>query len=453
MCPRQLRVLFVDDDPLEGRILKANFGRRARVHADLVGSAEEALVALAREPYDSVITDLAMSGVDGIELVRRIRQSDPSLPTFLVTAHATVPRAVDGIRAGANDFLPKPVNTDALLALVERAVAERPVREEVSRRLASQSSYDIGRVIVGTHSRLDEVRQFAEQVAGVSSVRILITGESGTGKSVLARAIHDLSDSDGRFMEVNCAAIPANLLESELFGHEKGAFTDAKALKRGLIELAHEGTLLLDEIGALPLELQGKLLLFLESQEIRRVGGTHPIPITCRVVAATNEDLKERVRQREFRLDLLYRLDVASIEMPALREMAGVIPEIAARFVHDLSEDLKRPTPEIDADSFADLQDYSWPGNARELRNAIERALIFHGGGPLRIRPPAREPDGLTAGADAVALDHGLALEEVERRYIAATLAYDPDRQMEDTARLLGISRKTLWEKRRRYGL
>jgi DNA-binding NtrC family response regulator len=271
---------------------------------------------------------------------------------------------------------------------------------------------------------------------------------------MLARAIHELSGDTGPFVEVNCAALPAPLLETELFGHERGAFTDAKALKRGLIETADRGTIFLDEIGAMSLELQAKLLLFLGAREIRRVGGVHPIPVRARVITATNEDLLERVRARHFRHDLLYRLDVASIKMPPLRSMPSVIPQLAERFMRDLCAEFRRPIPRTAADSFAPLKEYSWPGNARELRNAVERALIFHEEEPFQVAAPRDAPDR-TDGAltsDDLTFEQGLTLEEVERRYITAALS-EARMELGELAQRLGISRKTLWEKRRRYGL
>jgi two-component system response regulator AtoC len=446
-----LRLLLVEDEPLEARLLKANLDRRGRVKVEVVSSAEEGLKRLEHERWDAILTDLALPGLDGIELVRRIREVDPTLPVILVTAYATLEKAVAGIRAGATEFLPKPVNVEALMALVERAVAERPLREELSALMGKRAGTAIEDAIVGAHPRLDEVRRFAHRIARVPTARVLITGESGTGKSILARAIHDLSGAGGRFVEVNCAALPADLLESELFGHEKGAFTDAKHLKRGLIELADQGTLFLNEIAAMPIELQAKLLLFLENQEIRRVGGTQWIGVAARIVAATNEDLQERVRERRFRPDLFYRLDVAAVEMPPLREMPSVIPELAARFVRDLCEQFRRPLPNLTERSFAALVSYPWPGNARELRNAVERALIFHDHGPLEVAAPSGSQSTPTRPGVMIGFD--LTLEEVEQRYLAATLEASPGRLLEEIAQGLGVSRKTLWEKRRRHGL
>jgi DNA-binding NtrC family response regulator len=340
-----------------------------------------------------------------------------------------------------------------LVALVGRSLAVRG--DQLEARAARQvRERSLAMEIVGVSPAFLEVKRVVEDVAGSEVASVLIQGESGSGKNVLARYLHARSRRRARpILEVSCAAIPDTLLESELFGHEKGAFTDAKALKRGLIEVADRGTLLLDEIGTLPLELQAKLLLFLESREIRRVGGSTPIRVRTRVIAATNDDLRRRVRERAFRQDLLYRLDVAAIEMPPLREMPGVIGELAERFVRQVAAELGRAAPQIAGPSLAALVAYPWPGNARELRNAVERALIFHAGGPLEIRPPAfvGDPDA-TDAASGVALPHGLTLDEVERRYLAAALEAN-GRDLADLAAQLGISRKTLWEKRRRYGL
>jgi DNA-binding NtrC family response regulator len=391
-----------------------------------------------------------MPGLGGIELVREIRAVDASLPVLILTAYASVEKAVEGIRAGATDFLTKPVNVDAVVALIERAVVERPVREAVRAILDHRSGGTASRHIVGSHPRLEEVRRFAARVATAETARVLITGESGTGKSLLARVIHDLSKATGRFVEVNCAALPAHLLESELFGHEKGAFTDARQMKRGLIEMAHRGTLLLDEIGALSPELQAKLLLFLERQSFRRLGSTTDVQVETRVIAATNDNLRERVRQRDFRLDLLYRLDVTSVEMPALRTMPSVIPELAGHFVKDICASFKRAPPTYDEESFVGFEQHTWPGNGRELRNVLERSVIFHEGGPLRVNTP---PADMIAHGSGFSAPLGIALDELERRYIDAMLQVHRTDDLAEVARILGIARKTLWEKRRKYGL
>jgi two-component system response regulator AtoC len=445
-----LRLMVVDDDLLLARLVKANLDRPGRVHADAVGSAEEAMECLAREPYDAVLSDLVMPGMGGMELVRRLREVDPAIPVLIMTAHASIEGAVDGIRAGAAHFLRKPVDAAEVLSLIERAVAERSAAAEAP-AADPPSGPSAADALFGSDPRLEQVRRMARRLAESPDSRLLITGESGTGKSLLARLVHDLSGAPGRFVEVNCAALPPLLLESELFGHEKGAFTDAQALKRGLIETAEGGTLFLDEIGAMPLELQAKLLLVLETREIRRVGGVHPIPVRTRVVAATNHDLRQAVAERTFRHDLLYRLDVVSVEMPPLREMPSAVVELAETFTRRICADQRRPVPPLTPASFARLAGYPWPGNARELRNAVERALVFYAGGPFEVLPPARplEPCGAAGG---ITLPPGLTLDEVERRYLHFTLERGAG-ELREIAEVLGISRKTLWEKRRRYGL
>jgi two-component system, NtrC family, response regulator AtoC len=454
MPTEPLNVLLVDDDPTTTTSLSAGLERVGSFRVRTVESGEEALEAFERSTWDAVATDLIMPGMDGIELVRRVRAQDPSIPLFLFTASASIRKAVEGIRAGATDFLPKPVDVEAFALLMENAVEERVAREEVARELLRRAGSEMEDLLVGHHALLGEVRGQAEKVARMPSVRALLTGESGTGKSLLAQAIHDRSGARGRFVSVNCAALPAQLLESELFGHERGAFTDARSLKRGLIEMAHGGTLFLDEIGAMPLELQGKLLLFLEEREIRRVGGTGAIPISAHIIAATNEDLRRRVEERAFRADLLYRLDVAAIELPPLRAMPEVIPELAARFTHEICEEARIPVPPLDERSFAGLEVYPWPGNVRELRNAVERALIFREPGPLRVRPPRpRSPGEGLAEGPSIRLPLDLPLAEVERSYVTEVLKTHGEMELQEVAGLLGISRKSLWEKRKRWGL
>jgi DNA-binding NtrC family response regulator len=448
-----LSLLVVDDDPLKADLLRRSLERTPGVTVEQAGSALEAATILTHRLFDAVLTDLVMPGMDGIDLVRRIRATDPGLPILILTGNATVERAVEGIRAGATDFLQYPVNPQALLSLIQRAVAERPVREEIADRRTTAARATGPDYLTGSHPRLEAIRAFSEQIAGVPFALLLITGESGTGKTHVARAIHERSGARGRFVQVNCAALTPQLLESELFGHERGAFTDARQLKRGLAEVAQNGTLLLDEIGAMPLDLQSKLLVFLDTQEIRRVGGVQSIPVRTRVIAATNEDLEARIAERTFREDVYYRLAVATIEMPSLRDLPTVIPELAAAFVRQVCASNQRAVPPLTAHSFEALQDYPWPGNARELRNAVERALIFHSAGPLVVQPPQlKARRDATLPLEGLVISRGLTLEEVDRRYMQDALEAN-QQQMTLTARQLGISRKSLWERRRRYGL
>jgi DNA-binding NtrC family response regulator len=462
-----MHILVVDDDEAERTSLGAALGAAAGVRVDAAASGPAALDRMAAHRYDGVITALAMEPMDGIELVRRIRRVQPLLPVLVLTADATMDRAFDAMRAGATDFLPKPVSAAAILDLVRRdsGRAHRPTDIAAAPAPTAARAFDdpttagaraepavagprAADFIAGTHLLLDGVRNFAERVARVPEARVLITGESGTGKSQLARAIHELAGGGGRFVEVNCATLPPSLIESELFGHEKGAFTDAKALKRGLVELAAGGTLFLDEIGALPIDMQTKLLVFLEARQIRRVGGNDPIPANARVIVATSEDLREAVRGGRFREDLLYRLDVASIRMPSLHAMPAVITELAVRFTQELAAQFRRTAPSLSDESLRRLREYVWPGNARELRNALERALIFHDDGLLDVYPP--EPAVSAPPADGLVLPRGLTLDEVERLYILDAMHHN-DGDLTSLAARLGISRKTLWEKRRRF--
>jgi two-component system, NtrC family, response regulator AtoC len=450
---QRMHILLVDDDDLERRVLASALKAEGGLRVDQVTSGPAALDRLTAVDYDAVVSDLVMRPMDGVELVRRIRRTDATRPVIVLTANATVDRAVEAMRAGATDFMPKPVDVRALLALLRHDVEQVPLREEVERARTQSSGNRASDFILGDHPLLDSVRLFAERVARVPDARVLITGESGTGKSYLARAIHALAGSPGRFVEVSCATLPPALMESELFGHEKGAFTDARTMKKGLVELASGGTLFLDEIGTLPLNMQTKLLVFLESRQIRRVGGSGPIASSARVIAATNDDLTAATAAGRFRSDLLYRLDVASIRMPALREMPAVLLQLAERFTEEAAAQFKRPAPPVAPDTAQRLQRYAWPGNARELRNAIERALIFHDGGDLRIEVPVAAPAAPAArGSDGVLLARGLTLEQVERAYLMDALAaHDVD--LTRLAYQLGISRKTLWDKRRRYAL
>ncbi|HET9948387.1 MAG TPA: sigma-54 dependent transcriptional regulator, partial [Longimicrobiales bacterium] len=296
-------------------------------------------------------------------------------------------------------------------------------------------------------------------IAAVPKVPALILGESGTGKNLVARAIHASSpESEHRFVEVNCAALPDTLLEAEIFGHEKGAFTDARRTKKGLAEVADGGTLFLDEIGTLAPALQAKLLTFLESRSFRRLGGTDDIHVNLRIIAATNANLDQDVAAGRFREDLFYRLNVARVRLPALREIRGDIGELARSFLAQAAESFGRPAPRLEPESIRRLEAYDWPGNARELRNVIERALIFSHGPTLNVEPfippvvAVPERDGARPPADRVVMPLGLTLDEAEKRYIEATLASVGGNVAEAAARL-GVTRKVLWARRKKLGL
>ena len=331
-----------------------------------------------------------------------------------------------------------------------RALEETPRRELLQE--AEQARYD-PQAILGSHELVQRVRDFVQEVSSVARAPILLMGESGTGKNLVARTIHGAGKgASRRFVEINCAAVPENLLEAELFGHEQGAFTDASRTKRGLAEVADKGTLFLDEIGAMPASFQSKLLGFLESRSFRRLGSTEEIEVDLRIIAATNSDLRQMVKDGSFREDLFYRLNVASHTLPPLRHIRSDIPLLSEHFVRKAASFFSMPVPELDADSLERLKEYDWPGNMRELRNVIERAMIFNHGSELDIPTPRPGPSPEEhLSRDGIHLPPGLSLEEVEKRYIEATMTVTD--QVSEAAESLGVTRKVLWARRKKYGI
>jgi DNA-binding NtrC family response regulator len=454
------KVYILDDDITYAKLLSANLGKTGRFRNEIFDSYQALQERRAEEPPDAVITDLVMPGLSGIEVARRLRQSDPHLPIFVLTAHADMASAIDALKAGATEYLTKPVNMDELTTLLTRALDEKPLREEVaSIQQVRQEEFSL-RAILGDHAQIDEVRQFVKAIADIPRPTVLLLGESGTGKNLVARTIHYSSPhSDGRFVEINCSALPSNLLEAELFGYQKGAFTDARESKRGLIEVADDGTLFLDEIGDLSLELQAKLLNFLESRRFRRLGGTEEIEVNQRVITATNQNLEELVRSGGFRADLYYRISVATHSLPPLRDVKSVLPLLAEHFREVFNGEFRKQVERISDDALAVLTAWDWPGNVRELRNVIERAMIFAKESELR---PEDLPDlgsieitartAATDTPDAFRVPKGLNLADAEKEYISKTLE-ECDGSIQRAAEVLGISRKNLWEKRKKYGL
>ena len=452
------KVYIVDDDLSFAKLLAANLGRAGEFRTEVFDSAEKIFDRCAEEPPDAVITDLVMPGLGGIDVTRQLRQSDPHLPIFVLTAHAEMETAIEGLKAGANEYLTKPVNIDELTTVLRRALDERPLREEVaSLQQVRKEEFSVG-AILGKHPRIEEVRQFVRRIAEIPRPTVLLLGESGTGKNLVARAIHYSSPhSTGRFVEVNCSALPSQLLESELFGYQKGAFTDARESKRGLIEVADGGTLFLDEIADLSPELQAKLLNFLESRRFRRVGGTEEIEVSQRLITATNHDLEEAIRDGRFRTDLYYRVSVATHTLPRLREVKEDIPLLAYHFREFFNREFRKEVSAISPEALEILERWDWPGNVRELRNVIERSMIFADGTALKPPdlPKLESPDIPTAvpeAGHAFKVPQGLTLADAEKEYILLTLAQCGG-NIQRAAEVLGISRKNLWEKRKKYGL
>jgi two-component system response regulator AtoC len=444
-------VFIIDDDPDQVALVTAQLERTRRFATKSFSRADTALEALAQEPPDAIVCDLVMPGLDGIAFTQRVREVHKTLPIIIATARGTEGDAERALQAGATDFVAKPIEPRSLVTRLTKSMEDVPAREFLAS--AVRAKFD-RHGIIGQHPLIQQVRDFVDNVASVPHVSALLLGESGTGKNMVARAIHAASQAASyRFVEINCAALPGNLLEAELFGFEKGAFTDAKQMKKGLVEVADGGTLFLDEIGSMPLDLQAKLLTFLEGRSFRRIGATREMTVNLRVIAATNVELAQEVARGAFREDLYYRLNVASQVLPPLRAIRSDIPEIARHFVKRAAEYFAKPLPTIDAPSLERLQRYDWPGNARELRNVVERSMIFSRGPVVQIG----ELSGpVTAAApvpaNVVAVPRGLTLDDVERLYIESTLK-ELGGNINAAARQLGISRKVLWQRRKRHGL
>ena len=454
------KLFVVDDDLMFAKLLAANLRNEGALNIELFPSAREALDRRTEEPPDAVITDLMMPDMDGIELTKQLRAADPHLPIFVLTASTEMASAIAALKAGATDYLTKPVNVDELMTQLRRAIEERPMREEAATLERTRKSRFSAGAILGDEPAIEKVREFVRRVASIPNSTVLLLGESGTGKNLVARTLHYTSaQAKARFVEINCSALPAHLLEAELFGYQRGAFTDARESKRGLIEVANGGTLFLDEIGELSPELQAKLLNVLESRRFRRVGGTEEIEVNLRLIAATNRDLESHVRSGRFRQDLYYRICVVTCTLPPLREVPSAIPVLADHFRELFNRQFKKSVKSIDGAVMNRLTGWQWPGNVRELRNVIERALIFADGEVLReehlptlTSVEAPRSNGHSLNGAGFAIPKGLSLADVEKEYIRQTLE-TLEGDIQRSAESLGISRKSLWERRKKHGL
>ncbi|MBZ4415410.1 sigma-54 dependent transcriptional regulator [Myxococcus sp. RHSTA-1-4] len=442
------RVLVVEDEREMRVMLEKGLTRRGFTPVALP-SADEALARLADEDFDVVLTDLRMPGMDGLALCERIVLNRPDIPVVVVTAFGSLETAVAAIRAGAYDFVTKPIDVDALVLVLERAVGHRALRDEVRRLRQELGRRDVGDAVVGDSPAMKQAYALIDRVADLDST-VLITGESGTGKEVAARAVHARGRrKDGPFVALNCAAMPEALLESELFGHAKGAFTDAKAARTGLFVQAHGGTLFLDEVGELPLTLQPKLLRALQERVVRPVGGDTEVPFDARIVAATNRDLELAVEEGRFREDLYYRLNVIGIELPPLRARGNDVLALSQRFIEQFASRTGKRVVGLSPAAAQRLLAYGWPGNVRELQNCIERAVALTSFEQLTVDDlPERvrnysQPKAVPENTDPSEL---VTLEELERRYIHRVLeAVGGSRTL--AARVLGVDRKTLYRK------
>jgi DNA-binding NtrC family response regulator len=445
------RILVVDDqemmrDSLAGTLVRQ--GHEVIACSD-GATALERLTGPGR--FDLLITDLKMPQMTGMELLAEARKLRPDLPVVLMTAFATVQTAVAAMKLGAYDYIQKPFDADEIKLLIERTLDHsRLIRENAVLKCAAES-VNAPRPLVGDGSAMSDLKQRIERIAH-SNATILIRGESGTGKEVVARAIHSAGDrKDKPFLAVNCAALSENLLESELFGHEKGAFTGADRLRRGRFELADGGTLLLDEISEIAAPLQAKLLRVLQESAFERVGSSVTQQIDVRVIATTNRDLEKEVHEGRFRQDLFYRLNVVPVELPPLRRRPEDIPELCRHFLHLIARREKAPFRHIESDAARLLQRYDWPGNVRELQNIIERACVLETA-PGVIRAQTLEPwlngrSPVCAGAESLA---GVPLADIEKQVILSTLDQFKGHRVK-TANALGIGIRTLGMKLKKW--
>ncbi|MBX5484633.1 MAG: sigma-54-dependent Fis family transcriptional regulator [Myxococcaceae bacterium] len=449
------RILIVEDDADMLQTLEKSLGRRGFTTRGF-RRADEALRALDEGvPVDIVLTDINMPGMSGMALCERITLNRPHIPVVVVTGFGSLDTAVSAIRAGAYDFVTKPFDMDQLVLVMERALQHRFLQEEVKRlRQKVERGGGVSAApddFVGESSAMKDLFNLVERVADSEST-ILITGESGTGKEVVARAIHAQSPRrSGPFVPINCAAVPEHLLESELFGHVRGAFTDARTTRSGLFVEANGGVIFLDEIGELPLSLQPKLLRALQERKVRPVGATSELPFDARVVAATNRDLELAVEEGRFREDLYFRINVINIELPPLRARGNDVLVLAQRFVEHFAERSRKQVKGLSPQAAQKLLAYSWPGNVRELQNVIERAVALT---RFELVSVDDLPEKIQSYRDSRVLPEGddpagfITLEELERRYIHKVLdALGGSRTL--AARTLGIDRKTLYRKLR----
>ena len=449
---RPMRILFADDEPALQELMRIELPRLGQ-EATVCPDGRTALAALDRTAYDCVIVDLDMPGVGGLEVIARVRETSPDTETVIITGKSSVESAVTAVRQGVFDYLTKPCKLVDIQAVLERVRKKRELTTRLRALERRVRRAEGATQLVGGSVGLERVRRLIARVAA-SEATVLVRGETGTGKELVARAIHEGSPrADGPLVAVNCGALPEHLVESELFGHRRGAFTGADEHRAGLFEVADGGTLFLDEVGELPKALQSRLLRALESGEIRRVGDNQPITVDVRVVCATHRSLEEMVRAGDFREDLLFRINTFEIAIPPLRERRDDIPVLVDHFVRRARPHAATEGPVADADTLAALAAHAWPGNIRELANAVEHALVLCDELPLALDHLPARFGGLRPGPAAVDLQPAPSaavrpesLRELEMRAILAGLERNKGNKVR-TAEELGISLKTLYNK------
>ena len=439
------KILIVDDELIVRESLGGWLERDGHT-VDKAASGEEALEKCEKVRYDILLLDIKMEGMSGLEVLKRVRENDPDVSVVMITAYGSIPSAIEAMKSGAYEYLLKPFDPDELMVLIEKIRKHQAERRETQFLREQYKERTRFENMIGQSRALQGVFDMIESVAPTDST-VLIKGETGTGKGLGARAIHTKSRrAQGPFVVVNCGAFPEHLLESELFGYQKGAFTDAKMTKKGRLELAHGGTLFLDEVGEISTRMQIDLLRVLEDHVFYRVGGTQPIEADFRVIAATNKDLEKAIKQGTFREDLYYRLNVISFSMPPLREHKEDIPPLAEYFLHRFAQDTNKMVDQISREALDEMMLYDWPGNVRELGNAVERAVVV--GKSRKILPqdlPIFRPEYVSSPP-------GRTLREVERAHLESVLN-ETQWNVSKSAEILGIDRSTLYDKIKRHDL
>ena len=443
-------LLIIDDEKNIREGLGANFEMEG-YNVKLAENGQQGLEFISKGDIDLVITDLRMPGISGEEVLRKVTTETPGIPVIVLTGHGSIDSAVDAMRNGAYDFLTKPLNLDQLTMIVKRALEARELslqHKQLKKEVENDMAFD---KMIGKSAEMQKVFEMIKKVAS-SKASVLITGESGVGKEVVADAIHKLSPrKDHQCIKVHCAALSETLLESELFGHEKGAFTGADNLVKGRFELAHESSIFLDEIGEINPSVQIKILRVLQEKAFERVGGQETINVDVRIIAATNRVLEEEVKKGTFREDLYYRLNVIHIHVPPLRERKDDIPLLVASFLEEFAVENGKNIKGIDSQAKSAIYNYNWPGNIRELRNCIESAVVMCSGEEIKLEdlPPTVSK---SAGDQSINIPANATLDEAEKIIILQTLAANKNNKSK-TAELLGIGRKTLHRKLEEYGI
>jgi two-component system response regulator AtoC len=447
------RVLFVDDDPGMREVVGSLLGERG-FDVTCLGSATEAMTALGDQEFDVIVTDLQMQGMDGMDLCRRVKERRPSVPVVVVTAFGNMEAAVAAIRAGAYDFVAKPIEMEDLVFRVTRAVQHRQLGEEVKRLRTAVGAVGPGHII-GESLPMKAVYALLERVQDTDAT-VLITGESGTGKELVAQAVHQRGRHQaGPFVAINCAAVPETMLESELFGHTKGAFTDARTSQPGLFIGANGGTLFLDEIGEMPLSMQVKLLRALQERKVRPVGGNHEVPFDARIVCATSRDLDADVAEGRFREDLYYRINVIRIHLPPLKARGNDVLLIAQHFIERFATQSKKHVIGLATPAAERLLAYAWPGNVRELSNCMERAVALTEVDHVTVDDLPEKIRTYRSSQFVLPTDNPTELrsmDEVEKQYILKVLR-SMNGNKTSAAEILGFDRKTLYRKLQSYGV